>query len=340
MILNNKTIFITLISLVLGSQCVAGDDDQSKEQKEGGSAPSFMNYISIGASSGLSLYYGDLAYYYVFPKPSDFHDFFRGGWSAYIERQIPELTAAPGLGARIHLYHGSLIGGRRPGEKSWFINFRTDYNLLNLSVKYNLTDLLLPENEYRRWYVEGSVGGGVVQYRSYSWYTDLEGSWVYNSIGYAESPERTPTKLIEKDKMVIKAGIPVALHAGYQLTYKADLTFDLMLDNLLVDNLDAHDRSWSHKDKVSYWGIGLRYTFGRSEDDLKKKPKEQTEIETDSDIPITEPIDIGGIPSKERKTGIFSRSRKRSKDDELLELRLKLFETQLKLFEMQYLIFK
>ncbi|MFQ5335933.1 MAG: hypothetical protein ACE5DN_07640 [Flavobacteriales bacterium] len=330
-------VFLATMLVFGGQGLVAGNDENAAKQEEGGSTPSFLNYVSLGASSGLSLYYGDLAYYYAFPKPADFHNFFRAGWSAYIERSIPELTAAPGLGARIHLYHGSLIGGRRPGEKSWFINFRTDYNLLNLSVKYNLTDLLLPDDEYRRWYVEGSVGGGVVQYRTYSWYTDLEGAWVYNSLGYQESPDRTPTGLLEKDKMIIKAGIPVALHAGYQITYKADITFDLMLDNLLVDDLDAHERSWSHKDKISYWGIGFRYTFGRSEEDLVKRPKDEDEAEA---APVTEPVNIGGIPSGESRTGLFSKSKKRSKDDELLELRLKLFETQLKLFEMQYLIFK
>ena len=84
-----------------------------EEEDDEEDLPAFFDGFRVGGSLGLSLYYGDLAVYDIFPRPRDWNDYFRSGWRLYVAKEIKW-----GLGARIQFEKGSLEGGRQPGLQS------------------------------------------------------------------------------------------------------------------------------------------------------------------------------------------------------------------------------
>jgi len=116
-----------------------------------------------------------------------------------------------------------------------------------------------------------------------------------------------------------------------------DIHLDFTQTSTFTDRLDAFSRDWTANDKYNYIGLGITYNFNRTADDApKKRPKKEKDIDENNNEDNT------SLNSDNIKKGIFSKNNKQKKgnDDELLNIRLKLFETQLKLFEMQYLLGK
>ena len=115
-----------------------------------------------------------------------------------------------------------------------------------------------------------------------------------------------------------------------------DFHFDFTQTTTFTDRLDAFSRDWTAKDKYEYIGVGITYNFNRSkEDEPKKREKKEDTKEANADTSTN-------VKSDDSNHKLFSGKKKSNKgeEDELLNIRLKLFETQLKLFEMQYLLGK
>jgi hypothetical protein len=301
-------------------------DDTGETGKEENLGPVFDGAFAK-ISAGPSIYYGDLADYYVFPNFSQFSTHIRSAYKIEIGRDI-----IGKLGASFHFQKGSLKGTRRPGEQSREVFFRTDYNDMALSVRYRLSESLLRANPYRRYYFNAFIGAGMMWWRSQLY--DRETKYTKDYEGYVEteSTVNSPNKgLLDKAKRPSIMVIPYGVTFGYRLNYKTDIFVDVTQTNTFTDRLDAWARGWTAKDKYLYIGVGVTYNFNRSEAEngIKKKEKPaKTEGDTEESSEAT--------PASTKK-GLFGR-RKKSKDDELLNIRLKLFETQLKLFEMQYLL--
>lgn len=313
-----------------------GDDDEEKE------LPGFFDGFGFGGSFGLSLYYGDLAEYDVFPKPRDFSDFWRSGWRLYVMRDIKW-----GLGAKITLDKGTLEGGRRPGLQSRHVSMRSMYHGVTVSANYDLTRLFLPRSEAseRRWWLDGEIGYGYMWFRSYLYDTDTQ--LVDDYFGY-EAPDPseklTIAALSDRVKFATAWKMPIGCTFGYQLNFKTDLTFTVSQVNIFSDEVDAWVRDWSARDKYGYFGIGIKYNFNRSESDMpEKKERKRDRMANDGNGSTTGngPNDINVDDSFRSGRGLNLRKgkkRRNGSDDELLDVRLKMFEIQLKLFEMQYLL--
>ncbi|MBI2280369.1 MAG: hypothetical protein HYU68_06730 [Bacteroidetes bacterium] len=290
---------------------------------------------SINLSAGANIYFGDIAAYKLFPNPSQFRQHVTGGFKFSVARDIKW-----GLGAQINYQRGSLIGTRKTGKYSSTVTFQAFFYDLSLQIRYPLSDALFKKNEYNRFKLYGYVGFGSAWYRSQLYDTETLGTKDYE--GYIEV--ETTTKLAQKtlsDK-VPKAQtwiIPYGVTLMYKYNYKMDIHIDFTQTATTTDRLDAFSRDWTARDKYDYIGVGVTYNFNRTSDDApKKRPKKET---TKKDV---EDDDSSSNNIKPDNSGnkLFGRKRKQSKgnDDELLNIRLKLFETQLKLFEMQYLIGK
>ena len=311
------------------------DDDEEKE------LPGFFDGFGIGGSFGLSLYYGDLADYDVFPRPREFGDFWRSGWRLYAMRDIKW-----GLGAKITLDKGTLEGGRRPGLQSRHVSFRSMYHGVTLSANYDLTRLLLPRSEAseRRWWLDGEIGYGYMWFRSYLFDTNTQ--LVDNYFGYEalEPGEKlTIAALSDRTEFARAWKLPIGCTFGYQLNFKTDLTFTVSQVNIFSDEMDAWVRDWSARDKYGYFGFGIKYNFNRTESDMPEKKERKRDRTANGDNGTTGngPNDINVDDSFRSGRGLNLRKgkkRKNGSDDELLDVRLKMFEIQLKLFEMQYLL--
>lgn len=315
-----------------------GDDDE--EEKE---LPGFFNGFGFGGSFGLSLYYGDLADYDVFPKPREFNDFFRSGWRLYVMRDIKW-----GLGAKLTLDKGTLEGGRQPGIHSRHVSFRSMYHGLTVSANYDLTRLFLPRSEAsdRRWWLDGEIGYGYLWFRSYLY--DSNTLLVDDFYGYealAPSEKLTIAALSDRVDFARAWKMPIGATFGYQLNFKTDLTFTISQVNIFSDELDGWVRDWSARDKYGYFGFGIKYNFNRTESDIPAKKERnrggQTANGDGTGSTGNGPNDISVDDGFRSGRGLNLRKNKKRKngsDDELLDVRLKMFEIQLKLFEMQYLL--
>lgn len=312
------------------------EETPSANASTGGNDKNFgpvFNGASVQLSAGVNIYFGDIAAYKLFPSPSQFTQHVTGGFKFSIARDIKW-----GLGAQLNYQTGSLIGTRKTGKYSSTVTFENHFYDISLQVRYPLSDALFKKNEYTRLKLYGYVGFGSCWYRSQLYDTETLGTKDYE--GYIEV-EKT-LKLAQKtlsDKVPRAQTwiIPYGVTLAYKYNYKMDIHLDFTQTATTTDRLDAFSRDWTARDKYDYIGIGVTYNFNRTADDApKKRPKKAVDKTTTNNAAAT------NVKPDKSGNRLFGSKKKQIKgeDDELLNIRLKLFETQLKLFEMQYLIGK
>ncbi|MGE3653149.1 MAG: hypothetical protein AB7G22_03440 [Flavobacteriales bacterium] len=309
---------------------------KSSEESSGGGDKNFgpvFDGLSIHLSAGANVYFGDIANYKLFPNISQFRQHVTGGFKFAVAREIKW-----GLGAQVNYQRGSLIGTRKTGKYSSTVTFETRFYDISLQLRYPLSDALFKKNEYSRFKLFGYVGFGSAWYRSQLYDTETLGTKDYE--GYIEVDETKNLAQKTLSDKVPKAQtwiIPYGVTLVYKYNYKMDFHVDFTQTATTTDRLDAFSRDWTARDKYDYIGVGVTYNFNRTADDApkKKQKKETTEKTSNEDSSSTKVKSDSG-------NKLFGNRKKKSKteDDELLNIRLKLFETQLKLFEMQYLLGK
>ncbi len=294
-----------------------------------------------GADFGSNLFYGDVALYNNFPKFKDFGKSFGSGYSFYGGKKFKW-----GLAAEAQLFKGTLQG-QKVAPPLYQRYFKGDVMNYSINLKYNLSQLLFRNKQDRKFYnrlgLFATVGFGQAFFRSRlykfvgsNWY--LEKTTGYSSSGIDSAGQHSAGGLVvNKSKMQSAFILPVGGKINFKLNKKTDIVFDLYYVTVFSDLLDSWSRSWSHRDKYFYTGVGLCYNFGRGDDDevpenqriLRPKPKKAkaTESSDDSDVKMS--------GSSTQRRSLFKR--KDNKEDKDLELKLKLYEIQLKLFEMQFM---
>jgi hypothetical protein len=284
-------------------------------------------FISI--SAGMNTYFGDIADYNLFPKFSQFGDHVTSGFKATLGREIKY-----GIGAQLNYQRGRLIGTRKTGKHSSTVSFRNKFYDISLQLSYSLNDVLLKKGEYNRFSLYGHVGFGSMWYRTQLFDTYSLGTKDYEGYIEMDNTQSLAQKtLSENTKRARTWTIPYGIRINYRVNYKMDFHFDFTQTSTFTDRLDAFSRDWTAKDKYDYIGFGVTFNFNRSGDDApKKRPKKESSLD-----------DVTSDNTNDNKKSLFGgnkKKRKQAKEDELLNVRLKLFETQLKLFEMQYLLNK
>ncbi len=313
-----KLIIPIIATLLLSNQGVGQESDASAEDL---TLPEVIfNDFSIGGMGGMSVFHGDLANYYFFPRKDDWASSIRFGYKAYMEKDI-----IAGAGARLMFSKGKIAGGAQKGAQSHHMNFKGEYWDVSIQAKYRLSDLIFKKASDSKFFIHGYVGIGMLGFRSVERYT--ESGYVRNYVGYEGTPAAANvywTDLQSKTKAYKTLFIPVSLKGGYRITKRADLIFEWSLNNSRTDLMDTWVRDWTAKDKYTLWGLGLQFTFNRSDaEELERREKKQ----------------------KEKKDKVAKNNGKRNKGGdsssseslEMLNTSLKILELQLKMFEMQYL---
>jgi hypothetical protein len=286
---------------------------------------------SISFSAGMNVYFGDIAAYNLFPRPSQFGDHITGAMKFSIARDIKW-----GLGGKLNYQRGSLEGTRKTGKNSSVKSFRNRFYDVSLQVRYLLSNALFKKNQNGRFKLYTQFGFGSMWYRSQLYDTETLNTKDYEGFIEIENTQGLAQKtLSDKTAKARTWTIPYGLTLIYRYNHKMDIHLDFTQTATFTDRLDAFDRDWTAKDKYDYIGIGVTYNFNRTSADAPKKrqKKEVSEDAHEDESSSTESTEKKGLFGKKKKS-------KKADGDELLNIRLKLFETQLKLFEMQYLLGK
>ena len=331
---NKMKIYKSTASLIL-VLAFAVAQGQDKENK-------FFNDFNLSAGGGSSWMLGDLVEHYSIPNPTDWNKTLSGSFRVSISKWLMD-----DLGLRLKYQYGQLIGGRQPGPQSEHVTFETQFHDVSLMGKYSITGLFGDKDPLqRRWYADFELGVGVIFWRSFSIWTRTNG--IKDYVGYEERPESfhlAQKNLLEKADMVNAMIMPVGFNIGYRLNYKTDINAEATVTNTFTDDLDTWNRGWTALDKYAYFGLGLTYNFNRTIDDYppkrkKKKKKKNSSSDASGSVDgaaVPAGMDVSDINSG-GKGGGSKKSRRHSREDDMLEIQLKMYEMQLKLFEMQYLL--
>ncbi len=310
-----------------------GDDYDDKP------LPAAFNNFSVELSGGWGVFQGDVALYDRLPSPEDWGKSTSFAWAGSISREIKY-----GLGVTLQYTQGSLKGerGQLLDPRSQYI-FEAQFYDVSLNLTYDITRALLKKQ--KRFVLMGQLGIGQTSFRSQliQLNSGLRKGWA----GYAPLNSSDGQLLLDKTEPVTSIIVPVGFNVMYRVNYKTDAFCLVNMRNTFTDELDSWVRNWSAYDKYTYIGLGLRFNFNRTKADngivkREKKAKKKTAVAA---------TNVGGASGSSsgspsgggsKLAGLFKKKGKSSnkENDELLELRLKLFETQLKLFEMQYLLDK
>ncbi|MCH2213932.1 MAG: hypothetical protein MK086_02060 [Flavobacteriales bacterium] len=304
-----------------------------------------FNGFSIGVSGGLALFHGSLADYDIFAPFEDFGNYYQFGWRVYAEKKFDI-----GIGAKLDFEKGTLGGGRLIGKESLPLDFESEYSTVNLKASFDVLNQLFGSSDLDsyKFYLNAEVGIGLTFFRAISTWRPVgtQQGEIRDFVGYTVVDDNPPTQryvLEGKDSPATALNIPIGFTAGYRVNHKTDLTLSYVLNNLMTDRLDSWDREFSANDKYSYWGVGLRYNFNRYKEDYPKKKKKPKKEPKDKKWSLfgskkedVQPNDVAlPAPLESRQSNPITPDQS---DEQLNDIKMKMFELQLKLFEMQYLL--
>lgn len=304
----------------------------------------------IGADIGRTLIYGDVALYNFFPERADWKKSFGNCGTFYFGKKLKW-----GLSAEAQAFLGTLKGEKRSGNL-YPRYFNADFMQYSVNVKYNLSQMIFRDVPGRKFFNRFTVyltaGGGQMFFRSRlykyavnnQWY--LEKATGYTAVGIDSASATSGGGVVtEKGKMISAIAIPAGVKVNFKLNSQTDVVFDFVYNTIFTDQLDGWVRTWSHKDRYAYFGIGLVHNLntnnnGDVPDDqrlFRPRSKKIKDAHSDDDD------DSSSSKSSDKKGGLFNFGGGKSKssdkkEDKDLELRMKMYELQLKLFEMQYLM--
>ena len=338
---------------IIGIASASTDTAKTRTEDEiDGPNFSWLKDLSIGGGYGLSLIYGDLANYDVFPKVDYFDTYFNYGYRLYAQRHIKW-----GWGVKLQFDKGNLQGKRQPGKYSAVSRFKSTYIAGSIAANYDVLNLISkkPWNK-RRLYIDGNVGIGYLGYRSILMYD--RNDEVRNFYGF-EALDKTANishkQLHDRLGMAKTVTLPIGATMGIRINHKADITINVSQTTVFTDELDAWVRDWTATDKFGYFGVGFRYNFNRTIKDLpelkpkkEKKRKERKEKQKTAKLrnEIGKGMNSGHLamlPKPRRRVNLFGnlfrgRSTKRMKKEaEAYGVMLKVLEMQMLLLEKQYL---
>lgn len=308
------------------------------------------NYMSlkqgwfIGADVGPTLFYGDVALYNNLPKIGDYSKSLGRGFSVFGGKKFKF-----GLSAEIQLFKGT-VKGEKESEKLYRRRFNADLMGYSVSAKYNLSQLIFREKNDRKFFNRISlyltVGCGQTFFRSrlYKlasndlWYLEKVSGFTSSGIDSA-GVGKAGGLVQDRAKTVSAIILPIGGKINFKLNQKTNLVLDINYVTAFTDQMDSWVRTWSHKDRYLYTGVGIMHNFGMAKEAdmtdgdklLRPKVKNGKSAGIDDGYEKSNSSNNGS-----KKTGLFKKKEK--KEDKDLEIKMKLYELQLKLFEMQYLV--
>lgn len=342
------SVCFVLFSITAFSQ--TQDSDTVKNTKYDNPEHTSENYMGlkqgwfVGIDAGTTLFYGDVALYNVLPKWDDINKSVGRCFSIYGGKKFKF-----GLAAEAQIFKGTLKGEKQ-ADKLYRRYFRADIMGYSVSAKYNLSQLIFRNKNDRKFFnrvtLYATVGVGQIFFRSRLYKLALNDQWYLEKVsGYSTSGidsagiSQAGGLVQDKAKTVSAIILPIGGKINFKLNSKTDIVLDISYVTAFTDQLDSWSRSWSHKDRYLYTGIGLMYNFGTSQDaDI---PESDRLLRPKSNDGKSQGIDDAyekSSPSNDGPKKTSSSKKKSKKEDKDLEIKLKLYELQLKLFEMQYLV--
>lgn len=354
---NNKNYSSTLLicivvffSSVAFSQEIEKSSYQNPDHSAGNYMPIKQGWF-IGADVGTTFFYGDVSLYNNFPKFKDLSKSTGTGLCVFGGKKF-----LFGLAAEIQLFKGTLKGEKISGNL-YPRYFNADLMGYSVNAKYNLSQLLFRDKNDRSFFNRMSlfltVGGGQTFFRSRLYKLANNNQWYlervsgFTSSGIDSAGIGSAGGLVtDKAKTVSAIILPIGGKINFKLNQKTDLVLDVSYVTVFSDQVDAWVRTWSHKDRYLYMGLGMMYNFGaKSEADIPDsdrilRNKVGFRSNKKSNNNFDDAYDSNAGSDTDNK-GLFkgkSSGKKQSKADKDLEIKLKMYELQLKLFEMQYLV--
>ncbi len=346
-----NSLFLGITFILTSVFCYSQNADTSSYKKSQYENPehSSENYMSlkqgwfIGADVGPTLFYGDVALYNNLPKRGDFSKSAGRGFSVFGGKKFKF-----GLSAEIQLFKGTLKGEKQ-ADKLYRRRFNADLMGYSVSAKYNLSQLLFRDKNDRKFFnrmsVYLTVGVGQTFFRSRLYKLAVNDQWYlekvsgFSSTGIDSASTTQAGGLVQdKAKTVSAIILPIGGKLNFKLNQKTNIVLDVNYVTAFTDQMDSWSRSWSHKDRYLYTGVGLMYNFGMAkESDLPDGDKLLRPKSKNKSAGIDDGYEKSSSSSNgSKKTGLFKKKAK--KEDKDLEIKMKLYELQLKLFEMQYLV--
>jgi len=298
----------------------------------------------IGIDAGPTLFYGDVALYNNFPKFKDFSKSAGRGFSLYGGKKFKF-----GLSAELQVFDLTLKGEKR-ADQLYRRYFNADLMGYSLSAKYNLSQLMFRNKNDRSFFNRLSlyltVGGGQIFFRSRLYKYAVNEQWYlekvsgFSSSGIDSAGIGTAGGLVQDRAQTVSAIIvPVGGKLNFKLNPKTNIVLNVNYVTCFTDQLDSWSRSWSHKDRYLYTGLGIMYNFGMGKnDDIPDEDRILRPGSKKKEINDGYEKSTGSSDSSGKTGKVSKRKSKKNESDKELEIRLKLYELQLKLFEMQYLI--
>jgi len=329
-------LFITLIAGPVSLLAQEKSEDWVNPEHTQEKFTGFKEGWFVGLDAGTTLHYGDVALYNYWPKFRDYDQSFGSGFSIFGGKKF-----IYGLAAEIQLSRGKLMG-QKIADRLYNRYFKADYMDYSVNVKYNLSQQIFRKSHHSKLvsrsslFITAGVGQTFFRSRLYKqanntqWY--LESTNGYNTTGIDSAGINAAGGLVTTRKSMANAIImPIGGKINYKLNHRADVTVDVRYVTVFSDQLDSWVRTWSHKDRYLYMGIGLTLNIGKKEEEDLPKEKRFIKDEEAKAASSADP-EIPNIPIPGKKSG------KKTKSDRELELKLKMYEMQLMIFELQYLM--
>ncbi len=196
---------------------------------------------SINVNGGLSLFWGDLRQYSIYPVGTNENER-KAAFGLILSKKLNSVFELRG-----QFIKGNLSGTKRTVKKY----FDAQFNEYNLNFTINFSRLVYGDNPCRKFNFYGTGGIGFVDYRSV---VKQLGSHKYvASTGYSALGT-------VKEKMTTETVIPFGFGAKYRIDSRFEVNFENIWSMVNSDKIDVTVGGMKY-DILSYTSLGLTYKF-------------------------------------------------------------------------------
>ncbi len=233
-----------------------------------------LNSWNVDFGFGQVQFYGDIKEYDWYPAKLGQFKEMRYGADLSVSKMLNNL-----YGFNISLNRGGFAGIRRKGGEcigcntghnpivdTMSVKFEGDYWMSDVSLVYNLSNLMIKTNNPfgKKWLFLGEAGVGLIAFRTLQ--TELNSNILVAARGYNDFPGINVDNIETKARQT-ESLFKLGLAGKYRLNDKLDLKASAKYYQAFTDLLDAaavsgKDVNGAKNDKFVYFSLGVSYKIG------------------------------------------------------------------------------